>query len=131
MPYITLSSKKYSRLPELCPRPISRPIVSPDTSRQSRSKLHYLQAVLLPAAPSIVMGGSPHTQMPYAEALIAEVTYLCKLPVEVTCPESPWLELHQLLGLDASLNRAWRCGLGTWRTQIFCPSDPASSSSLP
>jgi hypothetical protein len=33
MPYITLSSKEYSRLPELCPRPISRPIVSPDTSR--------------------------------------------------------------------------------------------------
>ena len=38
MPYITLSSKEYSRLPELCPRPISRPIVSPDTSR-------FLQAV--------------------------------------------------------------------------------------
>src|SRR5277367_4345629 len=35
MPYITLSSKENSRLPELCPRPISRPIVSPDTSRLS------------------------------------------------------------------------------------------------
>jgi hypothetical protein len=32
MPYITLSSKEYSRLPELCPPPISRPTVSPDTS---------------------------------------------------------------------------------------------------
>ena len=31
LPYITLLSKEYSRLPELCNRPISRPIVYPDT----------------------------------------------------------------------------------------------------
>ena len=35
MPYITLLSKEYSRLSELCTRPISRPIVYPDTSRIS------------------------------------------------------------------------------------------------
>ena len=33
IPYITLSSKEHTRLPELCTRPISRPTVYPDTSR--------------------------------------------------------------------------------------------------
>src|SRR5271156_1101026 len=32
MPYVILSSKEYSRLPESRPWPISRPLVSPDTS---------------------------------------------------------------------------------------------------
>ena len=64
------------------------------TGKQSRSRLHDLQAVLLPAAPSIVTGGGTHTQMPYAEALIAEVTYLCKLPVEVTLPRVTPVFVH-------------------------------------